>query len=733
MNGRNITGLALLAAVVLSIAYIWQPWNPGEPSLRLGLDLQGGLRVVLEADQANPSEEDIQTARNVIENRINEFGVAEPVIQTSGRNRVIVELPGLGADQQDRALDLIGQQAVLEFRLVRFQSNGVPDEMLTLNDLEDVAFTGEIIRSARAEFGQPGSGVMGPMVTFEIAGQYQQAFGQFTANNLGRRMAIVLDDQVITAPTLQGRIANEGQITGIGSLEEATDVALVLRSGSLPISLHVEEIRQIGPTLGADSIEAGMVAGTVGAIAVIIAVLVMYGPLFGGVLALGVLLVMLFVFGILAGLGAALTLPGLAGLILTIGAAVDGNVISFERIKEELAEGKSLRVAMKAGFGHSLSAIIDANVTSLLVAAALYQYTTGPVRGFATILAIGIIASVFVNTVVVPFILESLTRRGIKNPRMPKGFYAQGIPFIRNAPIAMVVAGVLLVASLGGLGIKGLNFSTDFTGGLNVLYEVPEGTTVSDVRETLANLNFEGVNASDATIVEVEDNAGEASLISVRVGAQGNVETGEVFATTLASALGAQQLSAEFVGPSVGADLRTAALVAILVSIGLILVYVGLRFWPNWPVALSTVIGAVFDVLIVLGFLILIGAQFSIPVLAAVLFVVGYSLNDSIVIADRLRENLRKIRGRSYRDIFNLTINQTLSRTVITSATTLLAVVALLIFGGAVLRDFAWVLVVGIISGSLSSIFIMAPIVIFFKERGGKRRKKRVSQQSTAA
>src|SRR5690625_2032559 len=733
MNGRNITGLALLAAVVLSIAYIWQPWNPGEPSLRLGLDLQGGLRVVLEADQANPSEEDIQTARNVIENRINEFGVAEPVIQTSGRNRVIVELPGLGADQQDRALDLIGQQAVLEFRLVRFQSNGVPDEMLTLNDLEDVAFTGEIIRSARAEFGQPGSGVMGPMVTFEIAGQYQQAFGQFTANNLGRRMAIVLDDQVITAPTLQGRIANEGQITGIGSLEEATDVSLVLRSGSLPISLHVEEIRQIGPTLGADSIEAGIVAGTVGAIAVIIAVLVMYGPLFGGVLAFGVILAMLFVFGILAGLGAALTLPGLAGLILTIGAAVDGNVISFERIKEEMAEGKSLRVAMKAGFGHSLSAIIDANVTSLLVAAALYQYTTGPVRGFATILAIGILASVFVNTVVVPFVLESLTRwRKIRNPRMPKGFYASGIKFVQRAPIAMAIAGVLVLGSLGGLAISGLNFSTDFTGGVNVLYEVPEGTSVSDVRETLAGLDFEGINASDATIVEVEDNTGEASLISVRAGAQGNVETGEVFATTLASALGAQQLSAEFVGPSVGADLRTAAFIAILVSIGLMLVYIGLRFWPNWPVALSTVIGAVFDVVVVLGFLILVGAQFSIPVLAAVLFVVGYSLNDSIVIADRLRENLKKIRGRSYRDIFNLTINQTLSRPVITSATTLLAVVALLLFGGAVLRDFAWVLVVGIISGSLSSIFIMAPIVIFFKERGGKRN-KRVTRQSTAA
>src|SRR5690625_1015735 len=281
MNQRTITGLVLLGLIGLAIAYIWQPWNPGESSLKLGLDLQGGLRVVLEADSdVAPEPEQLQAARNVIEHRVNEFGVAEPLIQTSGANRIIVEFPGLTSDQQDRALDLIGQQAQLEFRLVR------PGRMdpLTIADLEDVAFTGEVISTASAAYNsQPGAAI-GPMVTFEIRNRDQSAFGNFTGSNLGRRMAIVMDGQVITAPQLNGRISDSGQITGVGDIEEASDLALVLRSGSLPFNLEVEEVRSIGPTLGQDSLEAGTIAGILGIILVVITVLVVYGPVFGGAL-----------------------------------------------------------------------------------------------------------------------------------------------------------------------------------------------------------------------------------------------------------------------------------------------------------------------------------------------------------------------------------------------------------------------------------------------------------------
>ena len=733
MNRRSFTGIITLAAVIASILYIWQPWNGTDSSIKLGLDLQGGLRVVLQAQDGVPLREDLNAARSVIENRVNAFGVAEPVIQTSGDNRIVVELPGLSSDDQERAIDLIGQQAVLEFRLVKPESAGKtvnpldPNSGLTLDDLEDVAFTGEILQDASADFNRVGtSTVGGAVVLFDIKREYAQEFGNFTGGNIGRRMAIVLDGVIQTAPTLQGRISDSGQITGINSLDEASDIALVLRSGSLPIDLQLEEIRAIGPTLGKDSINAGTRAALIGTVLVVIAILLYYGPLFGGVLTVGLILALLFIFGILAALGAVLTLPGLAGLVLTIGAAVDGNVISFERIKEELRAGKGLRLAMKSGFGNSLSAIIDANVTTLLAAAALYQYTTGPVRGFAITLAIGIISAVFVNIVVVPFMLDLLSLN-IKRPLMPKGFYSEGIKFVKLAPVVLIISGLLAVASLLLLTTRGLNLSTDFTGGTNLLLGVEEGTSVNDVRNAIDALNVEGVSGASATVQTVIDDTIDTPMISVRLGQTDNGNSDQL-PNDLANALNAQLLSADVVGPSVGADLRQAAIYAVLVALALILIYVAWRFWPNWIVAIAAIIAVVHDVAIVLGFLDLTNAEFSIPVLAGLLFVVGYSLNDSIIIADRIRENLRRVRGYSYTEIIDISVNQTLSRTIMTSGTTLLPVLALFFFGGSVLRDFSSVLLVGIAIGTYSSIFILAPMIVWFKTRQGDRPKGRAAK-----
>lgn len=741
MNRRSMTAVLILAAITASVLYLWQPWQTDE-TLKLGLDLQGGLRVVLEAEEDDVLREDLDTARNVIENRVNQFGVSEPLVQTSGDNRVIVELPGLSAADQDRALGLIGQQAVLEFRIVRPEaagkSLGDPNNPLVLADLEEAAFTGEILRDASADFNRVGGATLGgAVVLFDIKREFADDFGQFTGNNINNRMAIVLDGVIQTAPSINGQISDSGQITGINSLEEASDIALVLRSGSLPINLLVEEVRAIGPTLGRDSINAGTRAASLGGAAVVVAVVLYYGPLFGGVLTLGLLLAMLFIFGTLAGFGAVLTLPGLAGLVLTIGAAVDGNVISFERIKEELRAGKGLRLAMKSGFGNSLSAIIDANVTTLLAAAALYQYTTGPVRGFAITLAIGIIAAVFVNTVVVPFLLDVLTLRFSK-ALMPTGFYATGIKFVRIAPIILGISGLLAVISLGLVGVRGLNPSVDFTGGTTALYQVDSSKNVDEVRSAIDSLAFEGISGNSATVQEVQDATitdvteqedSNTKLFSVRIGTSNSTGVNSDFASALAGELEGDLLSADFVGPSVGSDLRLGAIYAVLVALGLILIYVAWRFWPTWIVAIAAIVAAIHDVGIVMGGLSLINAEFSIPVLAALLFVVGYSLNDSIIIADRIRENLRKLRGQSYIDIVELSVNQTLSRTLVTSGTTLLPVLALLFFGGSVLRDFSLTLLIGIGIGTYSSIFILAPMVVWFKSKqqdrksGGKRRK----------
>ncbi len=746
MNRRNFTGVIVLAAITASLLYLWQPWNVAAEPLRLGLDLQGGLRVVLQAQEGDPSPEDMNAARNVIENRINEFGVSEPLIQTSGGNRIVVELPGLSSDDQDRALGLIGQQAVLEFRVVRAEVGDKLAADLVDADMEPTAFTGEILRDARADFDRLGGAtVTGAVVLFDVKREFAGDFGAFTRSNIGNRMAVVLDGNVITAPRIQGAISDSGQITGMDSLDEATNVALVLRSGSLPINLEVEEIRAIGPTLGQDSIAAGTRAALIGGALVVATILLYYGPLFGGVLTFGLVLVVLFIFGALAGLGAVLTLPGLAGLVLTIGAAVDGNVISFERIKEELRTGKSLRLAMKAGFGHSLSAIIDANVTTILAAAALYQYTTGPVRGFAITLAIGIVAAVFVNIVVVPFLLDVLTLR-IKRPLMPNGFYSTGIKFIKLAPVVMTISGLLAAGSLVIVLVRGLDLSVDFTGGTTALYQVDENTSVNDVRTAIDALGLAGLSGSGALVQEVQDptisSVGAApdaatdatpalantKLISVRTGVSEN-EASDQFSSALAQSLNARLLSADFVGPSVGSDLRQGAVYALLVALALILVYVTWRFWPNWIIAVAAIIAVIHDVGIVMGGLDLINATFSIPVLAAILFVVGYSLNDSIIIADRIRENLRRSRSESYEAIVDRSVNQTLSRTVMTSGTTLLPVLALFFFGGSVLRDFSTALLIGIGIGTYSSIFILAPLVVWFKRW---QRKPSTSRRRTA-
>ncbi|MBA2666366.1 MAG: protein translocase subunit SecD [Trueperaceae bacterium] len=735
MNRTLFTGLIVLAAVLASIAYIWQPWNPDPASnLKLGLDLQGGLRVVLQSEQPNPDPEDLNAARNIIENRVNEFGVSEPLIQTSGGDRIIVELPGLTADDQNRALDLIGQQAILEFRLVRPQSASRSHFEMTVADLEEVAFTGEIIRTARADFDRVGGASMGPAVFFEILAEHSRAFGDFTGGNVSRRMAIVLDGEIQTAPTLNSRISDSGQITGIPSLEEASDIALVLRSGSLPINLQVENISAISPTLGADSVAAGLTAAFVGGAGIVVFILFYYGVLFGGALIIGVSLAMLFVFGILAALGAALTLPGMAGLVLTLGAAVDGNVISFERIREELRAGKGLRVAKRNGFGNSISAIIDANVTTLLAAAALYQYTSGPVRGFAITLAIGIVSAMFVNTVVVPWLLEVASLR-TKRTFMRPGWSVEHFQFVRRAGVVLPISAFLAVASIVLVSVTGLRLSTDFTGGTTVLMRVNDTVSVADVRSVLDSPAFTAVSSSGASIVEVQDPTIEGRLMSVRVGLTESSATVETFPRELAAALGAEALSAEFVGPAVGADLRRGAIFAVLVALGLILVYVTWRFWPAWAIAVATVVAAVHDVGLVLGFLDLINAEFGIPVLAALLFVVGYSLNDSIIISDRIRENMSKVRDRSYAQIVDLSVSQTLSRTLITSITTLIPVFALLFFGGSVLRDFSITLLVGIVIGTYSSIFVLAPIVVWMSSLQRRRRRARraVRSSSTAS
>ncbi|WP_457633310.1 protein translocase subunit SecD [Oceanithermus desulfurans] len=716
MKKIDTTAILLFVLFIAAIAAMWKPWAPNEPMINLGLDLKGGLRVVLQTDNPDPDPDDLEKARLVIENRINGLGVAEPLIQIAQPNRIVVELPGLSPEEQDKALKLIGQQAVLEFRIVKQEAQGKARTELTLDDLGPVELKGSDLVDARVQFDRFNR----PEVALEFTPEGAKKFADLTRNNIGRRLAIVLDGTIYSAPNIKTAITDgRAVITGINDLDEATQIALVLRSGSLPVPLHVEEVRAIGPTLGKDAIRAGIVASIVGALLIFVLLFLYYGFWFGSVAAIGLLYIALLIMGVLSGLGAVLTLPGIAGFILTLGAAVDGNVLSFERIKEELKLGKKLRQAIPDGFVHSTVTILDANISTLLAAAALYQYSTGPVRGFAVMLAIGIVVAVFSNLVFSRWMLEKIAAAREVIP--PYWIWGTKIPFLKEARI--FTPATLTFAALMGAVVffNGFNFGIDFTGGTAYLVRTGPEVSVDRIRSFLDEVQIQGVSAKEAIITEVESPLADYKEFSVRVGLLSN-DGVIALRKAFEEKLNAEVLQSEVVGPAVGAELRRNTVLAVLVGLGLILIYMAFRF--DWIFGVASVIAVGHDVAITAGAFSLMGLEFTIPIVAALLTIIGYSINDSIIVSDRIRENQKVVRGIPYNELVDLSINQTLSRTVMTSFTTMLPLFALLFIGGPVLRDFSIALLIGILVGTFSSIYVVGSLVTWWKMRQPAPRKK---------
>lgn len=716
MKKIDTTAVLLFVLFIAAIAAMWKPWAPNEPMINLGLDLKGGLRVVLQTDDPNPDPDDLEKARLVIENRINGLGVAEPLIQIAQPNRIVVELPGLSREEQDKALKLIGQQAVLEFRIVKRDAQGKATADLTLDDLGPVELKGSDLVDARVQYDRFNR----PEVALEFTSEGAKKFAELTRNNIGRRLAIVLDGTIYSAPTIQTAITDgRAVITGINDLDEATRIALVLRSGSLPVPLHVEEVRAIGPTLGKDAIRAGIIASIVGAVLIFVLLYLYYGFWFGTVAAVGLLYIALLIMGTLSGLGAVLTLPGIAGFILTLGAAVDGNVLSFERIKEELKLGKKLRQAIADGFVHSTVTILDANISTLLAAAALYQYSTGPVRGFAVMLAIGIVAAVFSNLIFSRWMLDRIA--AVREVTPPYWIWGTKIPFLKEAriftPATLTFAAVMAAVVF----FHGFNFGIDFTGGTAYLVRTGQEVTVDRIRSFLDEVQIEGVSGKEAVITEVESPLAGFKEFSVRVGLLSN-DGVIALRKAFEEKLGAEVLQSEVVGPAVGAELRRNTVLAVLVGLGLILIYMAFRF--DWVFGVASVIAVGHDVAITAGAFSLLGLEFTIPIVAALLTIIGYSINDSIIVSDRIRENQKVSRGMPYNELVDLSINQTLSRTVMTSFTTMLPLFALLFIGGPVLRDFSIALLIGILVGTFSSIYVVGSLVTWWKMRKPAPRKK---------
>ena len=584
--------------------------------------------------------------------------------------------------------------------------------------------TGDIVADAKVSTGQDFQNAGQAIINFSTTDEGVKLFSRVTGAHVEERMAIILDGQVYSAPTIQVKIRDgRSIITGSKDIDEAKDLAIVLRAGALPANAPIVEDRTVGPSLGRDSINQGKKAAAIGLAIVMIFMVLYYG--FSGLIAnLALGLNLLFVLAILAGFHGTLTLPGIAGIILTIGMAVDANVLIFERIREELRSGKTVRSSLENGYGRAFLTIVDANLTTIITAVVLYQFGTGPIKGFALTLMIGILSSMFTALFVTRTVFNIFVARQ-ETPSLSIGklniFGETSVDFLKLRKGAFILSAVLILVGLGSTVVKGgYNLGIDFAGGTLLELHFNPAVEVGELRDALSEVDYHG-KTLDLRNSEIKQ-FGSPNDILIRVEEEAE---GTRMADAIKEKLKTQFASSvpqdkewirrqEAVGPKIGSELKQNAVNAVLVSLLLIVLYIWWRF-KQIQFGIAAVVALFHDVLITLGVFSLMDKEISLAIVAALLTIVGYSLNDTIVVFDRIREDLRLYRRDSYGDIINRSINECLNRTVLTSGTTLLVVLALFFLGGEVIHDFAFALVVGIVVGTYSSSFIASPIVMLWQ------------------
>lgn len=725
MERRVVYKIILILGTLALFAYFAFPL---EKRVNLGLDLKGGMHLLLKVDTEHLPEGARQDATDraieVIRNRIDQFGVRETSIQKQGEDEIVVQLPGV-TDRQ-RAIDIIGKTALLEFKLVSNDADklkeairgNIPEGYELKYSQEDneplllekgAVLTGDALTSAEVRFSS--SEFNEPIVGLVFSSAGAKKFAQITADNIGKRLAIVLDGKIQSAPRIKEAIpSGEAVITGRFDVEQAQDLALILRVGALPAPMHIEEERTIGPLLGQDSISKGIKASVIGC-ALVFGFMAFYYLLAGIIADIALSLNLLIILGglgllpaLFPGISATLTLPGIAGIVLSLGMAVDANVLVNERIREELATGKSLRTAVASGYNKAFSAIFDSNVTTLIAAFLLFQFGTGPIRGFAVTLTIGLLASLFTAIVVTRTIFEVILGLGwVKSLPMLRLIKETKIDFIGKRRIFYAISIIVIAFGLITFFKKGKDaYGIDFAGGELQEYSFKAPVTIDAVREAMKELDL-----GDASIQQFKDNP-RAVLIRT------SVNKSDAITQKLKEKFPEQDiqiLRIEHVGPVAGKHLKTKAIQALVWALIGILVYVAFRF-RHFNFAAAGVIALFHDVLVTLGFLAMTGRQIDLLTVTAFLTIAGYSINDTIVIYDRVRENARLMRKQSLYELINLSVNQTLGRTLLTSGVTLLTVISILFFGGEVLSNFAFALLVGFISGVYSTVYIASPLVL---------------------
>ncbi|KAF4410817.1 protein translocase subunit SecD [Streptomyces lycii] len=746
-RGNVVRAVVALAVVALFLALTQSP--------RLGLDLRGGTQIVLETRDSPQAEADAEATDRTLEvlrRRIDALGVTEPGITRSGDNRIIVELPGVQDPRE--AEKVLGRTAQLSFHPVLGagepaterkdgedgEDGAEKDEGRTLNDedgrplrLGPTRMTGEGVEGAEARFDSETGG--GWFVSLDLKGaggkEWQRLTGEAACAAPGdpaRRVAIVLDDKVISSPQVDPSVRCEAgiaggstQITGSFGQQEAEELSLLISGGALPVPVETVEQRTVGPTLGAAAIEASAWAAVIGVALTSLFILFVY-RLFGGLAAIALAAYGLISYAALVAVGATLTLPGLAGFVLAIGMAVDANVLVFERAREEYAarRTKSLRTALTSGYRNAFSAIADSNVTTLLAAVLLFFLASGPVRGFGVTLSIGVLASM-VSALVVARALTGFAgdRTWVRRRPAVTGIAAVGRVrtwITRRSPDLMrhgrrwlAVSAAAVVLATSGIVVRGLDFGVEFTGGRLVEYATNRPVDAERAREAVSDAGFPRA---------VVQSSGEGD-ISVRTEELTNAEEARVREALAGPGGGAEKLRDELIGPSLGDELRRNALIALGVALLAQLGYLAVRF--RWTFGIGAVAAMAHDVLILTGVFAWLGKPVDGVFLAALLTVIGYSVNDSVVVFDRVRELWARHRGTPFARVANTAVLQTVPRTVNTGTGAVFILAALALLGGDSLTDFALALLIGIVVGTYSSVFTATPMAVELEERCSER------------
>ena len=594
---------------------------------------------------------------------------------------------------------------------------------------------GDVITNAKDEFDQYGH----PCVSMQMNSDGARRWAQLTKQNIGRAVAIVLDDAVYSAPRVNGEIAGgNSQITGNFSIEDTKDLANTLNSGKMPAPTRIVQEEVVGPSLGAQSIQQGIISFIVAFILLMIYMLCLYGVIPGMMANIALLFNLFFTLGILTSFQAALTMPGIAGIVLSLGMAVDANVLIYERTKEELRAGLNVKEAMKKGYSNAFSAIFDSNLTSIITGIILYVFGTGPIRGFATTLIIGIVCSFFTAVYLTRLVYE----HQMKKDKWTKLTFSTGFSknlmqnthfnFMGAYKKTFTIWGVAAVLFIICLGVRGLSKSIDFTGGRNYVVKLEKAVEPEEVREALAGafgeanvsaiaLGTDGKTIRVSTNYKIESNDptvdDECENILFKAMSKANLVTQKdvsAFKNPDVRA-GGSIISSTKVGPSVAKDITYGAIISVIFALIAIFIYILVRF-HNVAYSVGSTVALALDTLVVIGFysalwgIVPMSLEIDQTFIGAILTVIGYSINDKVVVFDRIRENFGLFKKRDRQDVFNDSLNQTLARTINTSVTTLIVLLCIFILGGDSIRSFSFAMILGVVFGTLSSIFVAAPI-----------------------